>query len=126
MLSIKNTERGRRAEKGVQRVHIFGKDQKQWKTYLSCGENKESLLAFLCEHWRSCTSLRLGGISTMYVTEKEKCYVISLGDSDDESVGSEVLPILQSNHEEADTRSLLHAKHATAAHDFQQIPNWSN
>jgi hypothetical protein len=53
-LSIKNTERQRRAEKGVQKVHIFGKVQtvpKHWKTYLSCGENKESLIAFLCEHW---------------------------------------------------------------------------
>lgn len=119
-LSIKNTERGRRAEKGTQRVHIFGKDQnvpKQWKKYLSCGENKESLVTFLCEHWRSCSSLRLGGILTMYVTVREKCYIISLGDSDDDPVRSEVVSILQSNHEEADTRLLLHAKHATATHE---------
>ena len=48
-LSIKNTERGRRAEKGIQRVHTFGKDQnvpKQWKEFLSCGENKESLVTY--------------------------------------------------------------------------------
>ena len=120
VLSIKNTERRRRAEKGVQRVHIFGKDQnvpKQWKKYLSCGENKESLVVFLCEHWRSCSSLRLGGISTMYVTAKEKCYLISRGDSDDDPVRREVVSILQSNHEEADTRLLLHAKHAAATYD---------
>ncbi len=120
VLSIKNTERGRRAEKGVQRVHIFGKDQnvpKQWKKFLSCGDNKESLVAFICEHWRSCSSIRFGGITTMYVTAKEKCYVISLGDSDDDPVRSEVVSVLQSNHEEADTRLLLHAKHATATYD---------
>ena len=119
-LSIKNTERRRRAERGTQRVHIFGKDQnvsKQWKKYLSCGENKESLVTFLCEHWRSCSSLRLGGISTMYVTVREKCYAISLGDSEDDPVKSEIVSILQSNHEEADTRLLLHAKHATATHE---------
>ena len=125
-LSIKNTERGRRAEKGIQRVHTFGKDQnvpKQWKKFPSCGENKESLVTFLCEHWRSCSSLRLGGISTMYVTVKGKCYAISLGDSDDEPVRGEVVSILQSNHEEADTRLLLHAKHSAATHERIKSPD---
>ena len=74
-------------------------------------------MTFLCEHWRSCSLLRLGGISTMYVTVREKCYAISLGDSEDDPVRSEIVSILQSNHEEADTRLLLHAKHATATHE---------
>lgn len=46
----KNTERARRATQEVQRVHIYSQEQnisKQWKKYLSCGENKESLLEFL-------------------------------------------------------------------------------
>ena len=49
-LSIKNTERQRRADKVVQKVHIFEKDQnvpKQWEKFLSCVENKESLAVFL-------------------------------------------------------------------------------
>ena len=80
-LSIKNTERQRRADKGVQRVHIFGKDQsvpKQWKKFLSCGENKESLVVFLCEYWQACSSSQLGTVSTMHVTAKENCYVLCL------------------------------------------------
>ena len=36
----------------------------------------------------------------MYVTVKAECYAISRGDSDDEPVRSEVVSILQSNHEE--------------------------
>ena len=42
-LSIKNAERAKRATQGVQRVHIYSKDQnipKQWKKFLSCGDNK--------------------------------------------------------------------------------------
>ena len=35
----------------------------------------------------------------------------------DDPVRSEVVSILQSNHEEADTRLLLHAKHAAATYD---------
>ena len=41
-ISIKNSERLKRAAQGVQRVHILNKDQnipKQWKKYLSSGEN---------------------------------------------------------------------------------------
>ncbi|CAB3984025.1 Hypothetical predicted protein [Paramuricea clavata] len=53
----------------------------------------------------------------MYVTAKEKYYLISYGDSDDDPVRSEVVSIFQSNHEEADTRLLLHAKHAAATYD---------
>ena len=49
-ISIKNTERTRRAAQGVQRVHILNKGQcvpKQWKKYMSCGKNKESLVVSL-------------------------------------------------------------------------------
>ena len=53
----------------------------------------------------------------MYVTVKEKCYVIYLGNSNDKPVRSEVVSILQSNHQEADTGLLLHTKHATATNE---------
>eukprot|EP00794_Sanderia_malayensis_P018490 gene18490-20339_t len=51
-LSIKNTERTRRAQQGVQKIKIFCKEQKvpkQWKKYMSCGENKEFLHNILKE-----------------------------------------------------------------------------
>ena len=120
LLSVKNTERQRRAEKGVQKVHIFGKDQsvpKQWKKFLSCGENKESLLSFLCEHWRSCNSSQLSSISTMYVTAKERCYALYPGATPNDGVTSNEVFSLRSNHEEADTRLLLHANHVAKTYD---------
>ncbi|XP_028410493.1 uncharacterized protein LOC114533190 [Dendronephthya gigantea] len=120
VVSIKNTERGRRAEKGVQRIRIFGKDQpipKQWKKFMSCGENKESLMSFLSEHWRTYQSSQLAGVSTMYVTCKEKCFVLSCCTSESNPVLSLHCGALESNHEEADTRLLLHAKHAMDTND---------
>ena len=119
-LSIKNTERQRRADKGVQKVHIFGKDQnvpKQWKKFLSCGENKESLVVFLCEYWRACSSSQLGTVSAIHVTAKENCYVLYAGESPSDRVRSDEVSPLRSNHEEADTRLILHAKHAAATHN---------
>ena len=123
LLSIKNAERQRRAEKGVQKVHIFGKDQcvpKQWKKFLSCGENKESLIFFLCEHWRLCDSSHFCFISTMYV---KRCFISPLscalypGASTNDSVTSNEVYSLRSNHEEADTRLILHANHAAETCD---------
>ena len=120
LLSVKNTERERRAEKGVQKVLIFGKDQsvpKKWKKFLSCGENKESLLSFLCEHWRSCNSSQLSSLSTMYVTAKERCHALYPGATPNDGATSNEVFSLRSNHEEADTRLLLHANHAAATYD---------
>ena len=53
-ISIKNVERAKRAAQVVQKVHILSKNQsipKQWKKYMSSGENKESLVAFLVDQW---------------------------------------------------------------------------
>ena len=121
-LSIKNTERRRqrRAGKGVQKVQIFGKDQnvpKQWRKFLSCGENKESLVVILCEYWRACSSFQLGTVSTIHVTAKENCYVLYAGESPSDRVRSVEVSLLRSNHEEADTPLILHAKHAAATHN---------
>ena len=114
-LSIKKAERSRRAEKGVQRIRIFGKDQpvpRQWKKFLSCGENKESLMMFLSEHWRTYNSSQMQGISNMFVTSKEKCHNLSCCSSGNGTVVCEECVALESDHEEADTRILLHTKHA--------------
>ena len=49
-LSIKKAERSRRAEKGVQRIRIVGKDQpvpRQWKKFLSCGGKQRITLDVL-------------------------------------------------------------------------------
>lgn len=58
-ISIKNSERTKRSEQGVQKVQILREGQqvpKQWKKYLSSGENKESLIRFLYKHWSTYES----------------------------------------------------------------------
>ena len=117
-LSIKNAERNRRAANGVQRVHIYSKDQsapKQWKKFLSSGENKETLMTFLSEHWCTYTSSQLH--CNMYVTSEDKCYVLAPSSSPNDAIVREEVSDLQCNHEEADTRLLLHCNHVAATHD---------
>lgn len=85
---------------------------------MSCGENKESLMVFLTEHWKSYKSSQFTGVSMMYVTAKDKCYVFFPGeDRNNPSVSRNEIHMLESNHEEADTRLLLHAKYAAITHD---------
>lgn len=118
-VSIKNAERARRAKQGVQKVHIFSKDQdipKQWKKYMSSGENKESLIVFLCEHWSSYCSAEMQSLECMYITSKDKCYLLSPGTSPSDAVQRREIPDLESDHEEADTRLLLHSRHAARTH----------
>ena len=118
-LSIKNAERAKRAAQGVQRVHIYNKDQnvpKQWKKYLSCGDNKESLAAFLCNHWSTYHPAQMKSLQCFYVTSADKCYLISPGLSQSETVQKIEVAELRCDHEEADTRLLLHSTHAAEAH----------
>ena len=88
-LSTKNTERARRATQGVQRVHIYRQDQKipkQWKKFLSSGENKESLLEFFIKHWTSYRSQKFGSVSVLCVTSKDKCYIYHPSQNEDDPV----------------------------------------
>ena len=113
--SIKNAERTRRAIQGTQRVHIYNKDQnvpKQWKKYMSCGENKESLIAFLWKHWCTYCSAQMKRLEYMYVTSESKCYLLFPCVSQNECIQRQEVRALESDHEEADTRLLLHARHA--------------
>jgi len=53
-ISIKHLERRKRANEGVVRVKITGSAQKcprQWKKYLSSGDNKSELSRFLLNEW---------------------------------------------------------------------------
>ena len=119
-ISIKNVERARRAAQGVQKVHILNKNQslpKQWKKYMSSGENKESLVAFLADHWSTYYSSELNSLQCMYVTSKTKCHLLTPGVSQTDPIQRQDVPELESDHEEADTRLLLHSKHAADSHD---------
>ena len=54
--------------------------------------------------------------STIHVTAKQNCYVLHAGEYPNDRTGSDEVSSLQSNHEEADTRLILHAKHAAATY----------
>ena len=118
--SIKNAERVKRAAQGVQRIHILNKDQsppKQWKKYLSSGKNKEELIVFLCNHWSTYKTSQLSILQRIYITSNEKCILLTPATSPDDNVCREEVTELECDHEEADTRLLLHAKHASRRHD---------
>lgn len=119
-ITLKNAERVKRAAQGVQRVHIYHKDQnipKQWKKYLSCGDNKESLVTFLSDHWSMYESAQMKSLVSFYVNSADRCYLISPGLSQSDRVQRIEVPALRCDHEEADTRLLLHSKHAAEEYD---------
>ena len=53
----------------------------------------------------------------MYVTAKERCYALYPRATSNDGVTSNEVFSLRSNHEEGDTRLLLHANHAAATYD---------
>ena len=62
-------------------------------------------------------SSRLHGVSTIYETAEEECHVFYSSECRDAPAVCSVCPDLESNHEEADTRMVLHAKHASNPYD---------
>lgn len=119
-LSIKNAERAKRATRGVQRIHIYSKNQnipKQWKKFLSSGDNKESLAVFLCDHWSTYCSSLMKSLESFYVTSTGKCYLLLPVPSQSDTIQRQEVADLKSDHEEADTRLLLHSRHASDAHN---------
>ena len=90
-ISIKNPKRNKRAvSSAVQKINVHSKNQwvpKQWKKSLSVGENKESLIAFMCEHWCSYTSSALGNLDAIYATSINKCFQFTRGESGEQFGG---------------------------------------
>lgn len=109
--SIKGLERQRRgAEAYVERTIYSGTQAtpKQWTKFLSSATNKTSLQLFLASYWAE-TSKRSMDID-LYVGVDMTCKRISLSTTTGPIVQD--VPELHSDHEEADTRMLLHAAHA--------------
>ena len=106
-MSIKNAERTMRGEvAGVQLSHISSTQLvKQWRKFLSEVKNKTSLIKFISREWREEDCMRRLKGKTLFVTAESECWKIT-------EKGSENVAELTSNQEEADTRLLLHAKHA--------------
>ena len=106
--SIKSAERMQRGStEGIAFSNITpGHKIKKWRRLLSCSESKNKLTAFLAESWTEQNKFREKlGRNCRFVTSSDRC--ITLTES-----GWQEIDDLQSTQEEADTRILLHAKHA--------------
>ena len=111
-LSIKDLERNRRAVDGVQVVQIYSENQKvprQWKKLMASGENKEELVKFLFTSWKNVDASLLRGVEVM-LSHEDKCHRFI--QSNEQLTYSEV-DELTCDHEEADTRMIAHARHAS-------------
>ena len=114
-VSIKDIEHSVRASDRATVVTIYGAEQKvptQWKKFLKHGPNKLALLHFLFQSWCKYSSSKLCGL-TLYVSESDQCHCLSPAATNDACVIVQQIPELACDHEEADTRMLLHASHAT-------------
>ena len=109
---IKNIERHRRSRGQLSFKQIVGSAEiKQFGLFLSSNENKNALIQFIVDQWKQdrCNS-RIGADTEFFVTNKQKVYQIN-GKAFVEKID------LHSNHEEADTRMILHAQHAASLYE---------
>ena len=79
---------------------------KQYKKYLSNGDNKEILFEFLFQQWQSASCI---GNVELFVCHGKQCCVIHKSQDDSNTVNE--VSELETYHEEADTRMILHASH---------------
>ena len=101
--SIKNIGREKRSEGGKYLVKIYGEQQRlprQWKKFLSSGENKEELMKFLFEAWRKANPKMLNGVE-VFITHENECRKFT--ESANAMICSNIEELTR-DHEEADTR----------------------
>lgn len=117
-MSIKAGERKRRRnQERTEHTRPFNSSQKlptPFRKYLSSGQNKELLISFLVTHWKKEIPCGSFFNRTLFVTSGNKCF--ELRPENDTVIASEVEE-LTCDHEEADTRMLLHANHASTESD---------
>ena len=102
--SAKEGIRRKRGEDG-NRVHVSGFEQKMPRgnkriEFLSNGQNKTDLILLFAKFLKSDRGVRIMGNLPVIVTEEENTWHIDKG---------EITNIFKCNHEEADTRVILHA-----------------
>ena len=71
---------------------------------MSVFSNKTVVVKFIVSEWKKPEFTSKLESKLLFVTLGEKCWKLG-------STGIEAVPELQSNHEEADTQIILHAKH---------------
>ena len=105
--SIKSIERKRRSVIGSLRIKITNRNQQKpkcWNKYLQHSDNKIELVKFLIDYWSQDESSReLLSNCELYVTYEAKAFCVrTIG----MQVQKVVVPELQSEQEEADTKIL--------------------
>ena len=112
-VSIKNAERQKRAAGDGLQIKVVNSSQKcpkQWSKALRSGSNKTAIIKFLVEEWMKDTySSVIPDTCDLYATSGEECWHFT---SNGGAVTRQLVSELRCNHEEADTRMLLHAAHA--------------
>lgn len=113
-ISIKNTERNKRGRDGQLVINITNGQQfcpRQWRKFMANGSNKTSLLNFFVREW-SGNVVYAEKIKdhTLFVTHGDNCTKLVASDG---TIAASTVLELCSNQEEADTRMLLHAHHAS-------------
>lgn len=104
---IKMYQRSRRSTESVILKNITPNHKvKQWNKILDSSANKTALIRFLFSNWRNENFVNLLGDKFLYITSEQKCIRISRN-------GVENVEQLSCTQEEADTRSIFHAKHAS-------------
>lgn len=119
-MSIKGLERSRRHQT-AQVYTISRADQKlpvQWKVFLSSGANKQSLQTFLAQHFKMCKSQT--PITLITALQRD---VSQLLYEPDKLPTATPVDHLLSDHEEADTRLILHAM--DCSRDYDKVVVWS-
>ena len=113
-ISIKNAERSRRSsDKSILFTHILpGHRVHQWRRLLSCNDSKMKLIEFINDEWKTEPYRCQLENKNLFVTCNDICTKITCKTA----VNVEEL---RSTHEEADTRLLLHSRHASA--DFTSV-----
>ena len=107
-LLIKNVERSRRSKGShlLFKLIISSSEIKQWVMFLSSNENKNGLVRFVVAEWKKENHRLTIGSKSIFVTDGEKDFKIN----EDTVIA---IPELESNHEKADTRMMLHSQHAS-------------
>ena len=83
---------------------MSGHQIKTWNKFLTISSNKSVLVQFLVCRWKAEFREKLGE-RTMFVTMQDQCWKLDF-------ISCDNVPDLCCNHEEADTRIILHAMHS--------------
>lgn len=118
--SIKNLERQRRSASGIYQTRIYSNQQKvprQWRKFLSSGENKEDLMKFIFSSWKNVDPQLLKNVE-IFLAHESMCHRFSNANG---KLECSEIESLYSDHEEADTRMIAHAKHASLSYSIITI-----